>query len=165
MEIQQLLAEYCHGCDRCDVAHMAGVYWPDSWDDHGRNKASGPEYACIAISEILATTQVLSHHLGQSLIKLFGDEAGAETYFIAVTLEQAGDGTPICSQLGGRYVDRLERRDGEWKIKRREVIRDWSISLEVKQDFFAGAELPVGLRSSADLSYAALRMAHAGASG
>jgi hypothetical protein len=32
-EITQLLAEYVHGCDRCDTDAMASVYWDDSWDD------------------------------------------------------------------------------------------------------------------------------------
>jgi hypothetical protein len=27
---------------------------------------------------------------------------------------------------GGRYVDRLERRDGEWRIAARELVLDWT---------------------------------------
>jgi hypothetical protein len=30
---------------------------------------------------------------------------------------------------GGRYVDKLEKRDGEWRIKRRTVVMDWNQNL------------------------------------
>ena len=31
--------------------------------------------------------------------------------------------------FAGRYVDRFERRDGEWRIARRTVVHDWSRQL------------------------------------
>ena len=34
-EIRKTLAEYCHGCDRCDEPRMAGVYAEGGFDDHG----------------------------------------------------------------------------------------------------------------------------------
>ena len=30
-------------------------------------------------------------------------------------------------QFGGRYLDRLERRDGAWRISERVVVHDWSL--------------------------------------
>ena len=30
--------------------------------------------------------------------------------------------------MAGRYLDRLERRDGEWRILRRQVVTDWNAS-------------------------------------
>src|SRR3974390_288727 len=86
-DIKRTLAEYCHGCDRCDEPHMASVYRQESWDDHGHIKAPGPEFARLMTADILRRTQTLSHLLGQSLIKVDGDEAGAETYFLAVFRE------------------------------------------------------------------------------
>lgn len=160
-EITRLLADYAHGCDRCDTDAMATVYWDDSWDDHGVTQATGPEFARIMTAgRIPKETQTLSHLLGQSLIQVNGDEAGAETYFIAVTTSTAPDGTPRCNQLGGRFVDRLERRDGQWKIKHRIAVRDWSVSLKVEEDSYAKAQLTPGQRANTDPSYAALRREH-----
>jgi hypothetical protein len=159
-EITQTLAEYCHGCDRCDEGHMASVYLKDSWDDHGSVKATGPEFARVMTARILRDTETLSHMLGQSLIKVEGDEAGAETYFLAVMRNTAADGSPGCHQLGGRFLDRLVRDNGRWRIKERVVVRDWSLSVPVEQDYFAAAQLRAGFRSDDDHSYAVLRRTH-----
>jgi hypothetical protein len=145
-EITQTLKEYCHGCDRCDEQRMGSVYHDDSFDDHGNFKASGPEFAKLMTAEILATTKSLFHMLGQSLIKVTGNESGAE----------------MCNQLGGRFVDKLERRDGRWRIKHRVVVRDWGISLPIEADWTEKAGLLDGQRSGADPSFAALGLVHSG---
>lgn len=159
--ITRLLAEYAHACDRCDTERMAAIYWEDSWDDHGKDQATGPAFAELMTRELIpANCETLSHILGQSLINLAGDEAGAETYYLAVTRAVGADGQPICNQLGGRYVDRLERRAGEWRIKHRTCLRDWSVTLRVEDDHFAAAMLKPGHRSGEDLSYQVLGWQH-----
>jgi hypothetical protein len=161
-EITQTLKEYCHGCDRCDEERMASVYLEDGFDDHGNFKGPGREFAHLMTARILSTTESLFHMLGQSLIDVRGDEAGAETYFLAVSRDTREDGAPMCNQLGGRFVDKLERREGRWRIKHRIVVRDWSISMPIEADWTARAGLVDGQRSSADPSFAALGLAHGG---
>jgi hypothetical protein len=159
-DIRRLLAEYAHGCDRCDGALMGSVYVEDSWDDHGHVQASGAEFARVMTEEIIpGSCETLSHLLGQSLIELDGDTARAETYYLAVTRGTLDD-KPVCNQLGGRYVDRLERVDGRWLVKHRVCIRDWSVSLEVKADSFANARLTPGRRDRDDPGVALLGLAH-----
>lgn len=164
-DIRRLLAEYAHGCDRCDGALMGSVYAPESWDDHGNVKAPGQEFARSMTEEIIpATCETLSHLLGQSLIEIDGDNARAETYYIAVT-RTVVDGVPMCNQLGGRYVDRLERSDGAWKVGHRVCVRDWSVSIAVQADSFAEAELTLGERGPADPGVALLGLAHTAPNG
>jgi hypothetical protein len=161
-EIRKTLSEYCHGCDRCDEARMASVYLEDSWDDHGIYRGPGLEYSRIMTAEVLSTTDTMYHLLGQSLIKVDGDQAGAETYFFAVAGTTREDGVAMCNQLGGRFVDKLEREDGRWLIKHRSVLRDWAISMPVEQDWTKTAGLKDGERSNADLAFAALGRSHSG---
>lgn len=161
-EITRTLSEYCRSCDRCDEERMAGVYLEDSWDDHGIYQARGPEFARLMTAEILKTTESLSHMLGQSMITLDGDRAGAETYFLAVAMGAREDGQRMCNQLGGRFVDTLHREDGRWRIKNRVVLRDWAISLPVEADWTAHTGLKDGMRSNADPSFATLGRAHGG---
>ncbi|ORA08794.1 nuclear transport factor 2 family protein [Mycobacterium arosiense] len=161
-EITKTLADYCHGCDRCDESFMRDVYLEDSWDDHGAIQAPGHEFARVMTEQILATTNSLSHLLGQSLIKVTGDEAGAETYFLAVSRSTGDDGVEMCNQLGGRYVDKLRREDSRWLIKHRRVVHDWSISMPIRSDWTADQGLTEGHRSNADPSFAALGLVHAG---
>lgn len=162
-QIRELLAEYCHGCDRGDEVAMAATYAADSWDDHGTRKMEGRRFSIETIEEALRTTSLVSHLLGQSLIRVDGDTAGAETYFIATLLypSKTGDGETI-GQLGGRYVDRLVREDGEWRIQNRICVREWSHSHPVTGDWLATAGFTPQHRSQADASYAALGQTHSG---
>jgi hypothetical protein len=162
-EITKTLKEYCHGCDRCDEPRMASVYAQDGWDDHGHRRAPGLEYARLMTAEVLETTDSMYHLLGQSQIQVTGDDAGAETYFLAVARTTREDGTQMCNQLGGRFIDRLVREDGRWRIKHRTVMHDWSISLPIEQDWTADAGLREGARSDDDPSFSALGLVHGGA--
>ncbi|MEO6092002.1 MAG: nuclear transport factor 2 family protein [Novosphingobium sp.] len=157
-EIRQLLATYCHGCDRGDEVLMAGTYAQESWDDHGPRKMPGDRFAFETVAESIETARVVSHLLGQSLIALRGDEAGAETYFIATVVypARAPGGTEMLNQLGGRYVDTLVREGGGWLIKTRVCIREWSISHPVERDWLAGKGFVETMRGQADISNEAL---------
>ena len=141
---------------------MASVYLEDSFDDHGNFKAPGKQFAKLMTERILATTDSLFHMLGQSLINVDGDAAGAETYFFAVSRSKRADGVEMCNQFGGRFVDKLKREDGRWLIKQRVVVRDWAISLPIEADWTAEAGLLDGQRSGADPSFAALGLVHGG---
>lgn len=163
-EIRQLLATYCHGCDRGDEVEMAGTYAPESWDDHGPRKMEGRRFSIETVEESLRTTDLVSHMLGQSLIRVNGDTAGAETYFIATLLYPAKDGGEgeTIGQLGGRYVDTLVRQDGQWLIKHRVCVREWSHSHPVTGDWLAKAGFAGMARGQADPSYATLGLTHSG---
>ena len=164
-EIRKTLSEYCQGCDRCDEPRMAGVYGRDSWDDHGETKMPGPQFAQLMIKRILAETESLYHLLGQTVIQVQGDEAGAETYFLAATRARRQDGVEMCNQLGGRFVNRLRRENGRWRIAHRTVVRDWSISLPMTEPVWTRtAQLTEGQRSNADPCFAALGIQHLGRS-
>lgn len=159
-EIRQLLAAYCHGCDRADEVRMADTYCRESWDDHGSRKMDGREFAVVTVADAIATTDLVSHQLGQSLIRVDGDTAAAETYFIA-TLLHKDEGDTI-NQLGGRYVDALEREDGAWKIKKRLCVREWSVSQPVAADWLATAGFIPTQRGQEDVSCEVLGMPHEG---
>ena len=49
-----------------------------------------------------------------------------ETYGIAVHRSASG-AAHLNLSTGFRYVDRFERRDGEWRIAHRVAVTDWSL--------------------------------------
>jgi hypothetical protein len=74
------------------------------------------------------------HQTGNMLIEVQGDTAWCETYVTAfhAVPTSAPPGTfwggrdePYEGVAGGRYVDRLERRDGRWKIAERQTLVEW----------------------------------------
>jgi hypothetical protein len=59
--------------------------------------------------------------------------------------------------FGGRYVDRLEKRGGEWRIAKRTVVMDWNINQPTSsiwnEGMFASLQL-LGSRDRSDPVYA-----------
>ena len=146
-----------------DEVEMAGTYAAQSWDDHGPRKMEGRRFSIETVEESVRTTSVVSHMLGQSFIKVDGDRAGSETYFIATVIYPTkADRPQTLNQLGGRYVDRLVREAGQWRISDRMCIREWSISHPIERDWLAGRGFEETRRGQADHSYAALGLTHSG---
>jgi hypothetical protein len=139
-EIQDVLVRYCRAVDRGDLELLRSVYHPDATDDHGIFSGNAHEFAEWLLAVPGRGELVTQHHLTNSAVVVEGDTARAETYFVAV---HRRPGPPVTvGQFGGRYADRLERRDGTWRIASRVVVHDWSLhSTE-------GAEWP-GLESFA----------------
>lgn len=155
-DIRQVLARYCRSCDRCDEVGMAAVYADDSWDNHGYRSGEGKQFAHDSVQEMLETTKVVSHLLGQSSIWVNGDEARAETYFLATILYPSQNDIELINQVAGRYVDQLVREGGQWLIKNRLTLRDWSITHRVEQNLLAQAGFEEAGQGPLDPSYSAL---------
>lgn len=155
-EIRQQLARYCRGCDRADEALMASVYADHSWDDHGHRSGEGKQFARDTVKELLETAKIASHLLGQSLIEVTGDTAAAETYFHATLIYPPEDQTDFVNHIAGRYVDKFVRDDGQWLIKDRLTIRDWSITHRVEADPLSQQGIVDGGLGPGDASYRAL---------
>jgi hypothetical protein len=123
IEIQQVLARYSRGIDRMDRELILSVYWEDAYDSHAVCEGNPTEFADW-IGANMTRYRASNHMLGQSLIKLDGDQADTETYFAAFHHEPRDDEDTMVL-VGGRYHDLFERRRGEWRILRREVLIDW----------------------------------------
>lgn len=161
--IDKLVREYSHGCDRLDEVRMAAAYASESFDDHGRFRSSAQQFAHDVLAyQVENGVSMCSHHLGQSLVKLNGDEAGAETYFIATLQSKGPDGNQVLTHLGGRFVDELVRENGAWKVKNRICVRDWSSSAPILMDWLDGWNMVQGQRSGEDPSFKVLGVEHSG---
>lgn len=122
--IHDVLARYVRGIDRNDAAMLRGVYWEDATDDHGFFKGTGLEF--IAMSMEMAKDFAMIHVLGSTFIDLQGDLAYCDTPFIAFHSPHRNQ-SGHAYVLGGRYVDRLEKRGGsEWRIAERVVTHELS---------------------------------------
>ncbi|MET0178985.1 MAG: nuclear transport factor 2 family protein [Novosphingobium sp.] len=121
--IRQCLVALARGEDRRDAATISASLWPDSQTDYGVFQGSFAEYLAWVVpgAEAITNTQ---HVLGQSYIVLDEESAQAETQVISYHRVDMGAGErDTC--IGGRYLDRLERRSGEWRIAERTMLYDW----------------------------------------
>ncbi len=119
--IREVIYRFCRGNDRRDREMMQSCFHPDAIDDHG--VYSGPALGFYdAMAELDARVRAIHHLVGQSIIEVAGDHAAGETYATA-TIDGLLDDDEVL-MLTVRYIDRFERRDGEWKIADRFVAFD-----------------------------------------
>lgn len=129
-DIHECLMTYSRAVDRLDRALLLSVYHDDAVDDHGVFVGGPVAFADWVID--MHTRLHLSHQHCQfnSTIDLDGDVAHCETYYMFVGMNRTGE--PL-TMSGGRYLDRLEKRDGLWKIAERVCVRDWAPLKEIPQ--------------------------------
>lgn len=121
--IQDCLMTYSRAIDRLDRDLLLSVYHEDAIDDHGVFVGTREAFADWAIAMHRATHLSHQHCQFNSTCDLQGNVAHTETYYMFVGMNRRG--TPL-GMSGGRYIDRLEKRDGRWAIAARVCIRDWA---------------------------------------
>ncbi len=136
-KIRDCLAHLARGEDRRDAGLISACYWRDSITDYGVFVGTFDEYLAWVVpgSPAIPVTQ---HVLGQSVIQLDGDVAQVETHVTSYHRVNMGE-QERDTVIGGRYLDRLERRDGEWRIAQRTMLYDWF------QDFGASVDWSQGV--------------------
>jgi hypothetical protein len=121
-DIQEVLLRYTRGMDRHDAALARSAYHEDGRDDHGPYIGSGAGLVEWANGLHSDTMDGHQHYVTNTVIDLDGDTAHAETYYILAAVKKDQSGVLLG---GGRYVDRLERRDGRWGIVDRICTAEW----------------------------------------
>jgi hypothetical protein len=113
--------------------------------------------------DLLSRLVATQHHIGNVLITVEGENAYSESYWIAYHRipAQAGGAGIVAGRgeatdffVGGRYLDRFERRAGSWKIARRVGVHDWQ-RYEPAHDggFFETSAAQRGARGGSDRVY------------
>jgi hypothetical protein len=160
-EIQEVILRYCRSLDRLDRKGLESCFHPDSQHNHSY---VGPSSTfCDFAFEVLQACVATHHQLGNISIRVHGDLAFADSYFTAY--HRIGD-TPSAAFagaqpgedviIGGRYIDRFERRDGEWRIARRFGVHDWQrYETAADHGFYDGPETGRGRRDRTDHVYSA----------
>jgi SnoaL-like domain len=153
LAITDCIAAHARGCDRHDVDLITAAYHPDGVDEHGWVTNAGVEYGDWANRTHAATSRVHTHNITTHNCEIDGDTAHAESYAIVILLSRDARTAQVIS---GRYVDRLERRNGQWAIAvRRSTVEAMFLAdaSALQSSFFKDAGYPVGTRDRHDLSY------------
>jgi len=111
-EITRCLHRYSRGIDRCDTEVVVSCFHPDAVQDTGLYVGSPRGWAEMVNEFHLGRCVSQQHHLTNHVVDLDGDTAHVESYFWAVVREKVG----TTKLVSGRWLDRFERRDGEWRI-------------------------------------------------
>ena len=120
---------------------------------HGATVNAGPEYAAWANGVHGSTSTNHLHNVTTHTCEIDGDEAHAESYVIVTLL---GPDATTATVMCGRYVDRLERRDGVWRIAVRHATVELAYTADARllqSRYFTAQGYEHGTRDRSDLSY------------
>ncbi len=125
--IREVLWRYCRGVDRRDADIVTSCYHPDAHDDHAGNTYTGETVGQGLVdwmNEIMIKT---THNITTNTIEVNGDDAGSESYTTSMHIAKGQDGGENRTMLSvARYIDRFERRNGEWRIISRLVVPEFT---------------------------------------
>ena len=169
MAIQDVMYKWCRAIDHLDGEGMRAVFHSDAIDNHGPY-VGGVDGLVEWIRERHRPIPFSSHQISNMLIEFATADLALVETLVRTLQRYPADAKASLAQLSGgragkpgvgmdlltssRYVDRFERRNGEWRIARRTLIQDWKQLLEVT------AETPqpqpgwlVGRRDKQDFVY------------
>jgi hypothetical protein len=135
-KIRDCIARLARGEDRRDAELISACYWPDSTSDYGVFFGTFEQYLAWVVpgSPAIPVTQ---HVLGQSVIELRGDAARVETQVLSYHRVDMGK-EERDTVVGGRYLDQMTKRDGQWRIAQRTMLYDWFHDFGVSIDWSKG---------------------------
>jgi hypothetical protein len=135
-KIRLCIARIARGEDRRDRELIRTSYWPDSTVDFGIFDGNFEKYlAWVAPGS--PAVRLTQHVLGQTVIELNGNAALAETHVTAYHRINMGKEERDVV-LGGRYLDRFEKRSATWRIAKRTMLYDWLRDLGAAIDWSQG---------------------------
>ena len=124
-DILDCINRYGRGLDRLDAELIRDAFHPDAIDSHGAFVGGVDEFVTWAL-DVERPHRLTHHGITSHNCEVDGDQAHAESYVIFFVVTQ--DGKTV--QGGGaRYIDRLERRAGQWRIVVRRVLFDWTFKV------------------------------------
>ncbi|MCB2075275.1 MAG: nuclear transport factor 2 family protein [Novosphingobium sp.] len=152
-EILDCLTRTSRGNDRFDKELIVGAYHEDGWHELGQQLIRGSDYGEHANHAHAAICEASLHNLTMHSCEIDGDVAHTESYVIGLFADK---GAETSRMLGGRYIDRLEKRDGKWGIVLRratvEVLMEGKAVLPNGQGVVGSGYLR-GNRDRSDPSY------------
>lgn len=127
-EIEDALKRFARAVDRQDWKLARTLYHDGAFDDHGFFK--GPPDEFLAHITKTHVHQDHSMHFNTNVLIEFtaADKAFVETYVLVLQRFRPGDAKVPAGSAGlrvlasARYLDRFERRNGEWRVAHRTLV-------------------------------------------
>ncbi len=121
--------------DRQDVAQISSCWWEDGVDEHGAVVTFVPDYPARANMGHKMNFHMTAHNITNHLCEIDKDTAHCESYVMGGLhwLESStGSGSEgeTTTLAFGRYLDRMEKRNGEWRI----LVRRCTIEASINAD-------------------------------
>jgi hypothetical protein len=138
---------------------IRSAYWPDAIDTHLDFKGTVEQFIEWAFP-IMRQMDQSQHIVANVLMTVRGDKADVESYFYGYhRLVIDGQARDVIGC--GRYLDKFEKRNDEWRVAQRLVMTDWFRESPDSADWskgLMGQRLDIGKRKPEDPSYSLLNI-------
>jgi ketosteroid isomerase-like protein len=124
-QLRKLVHAYCRAVDRGDLAKLRDLYHHDAEDAHGAFSTGSADDFLGALSAARPYIRSMQHNITTVNFAIESNSAEGEVYTIATHTLSAGD-RDVEIVVGGRYLDKYEKRDGTWKLIARTIVTDWA---------------------------------------
>ncbi len=152
-EILDCVVHLARANDRFEAELQTASYHADGFHEVASTPIPGPLIGAHSNTAHAKICEANLHHVTMQSCEIDGDTAHAESYVIGMFLDKEIKRSRI---LSGRYIDRLEKRDGTWKIVVRratvEIILEGNAAM-LNLPFFRDRGYLKGSRDKSDLSY------------
>jgi SnoaL-like domain len=150
-EIRDVHLRFCRANDRRDEDLMRSCFHADAVIEL-HQPLTVDEFIALGRA-VLGHYTVTWHNTGNQLVEVDGDRAWAEHYTTSSHRIAASGSEPERDfVVSARYVDRLERREGDWRISHRILLVDFARTDPVGPGE-AGLGIRRGERDRSDGSY------------
>jgi ketosteroid isomerase-like protein len=124
-QLRRLVHAYCRAVDRGDIARLRTLYHDDAVDAHGAFSSGSADAFAEQLAAVRPYLRTMQHNITTENFAIDGDRAEGEIYTIAVHTLASGSGD-IDVIVGGRYLDKYEKRSDTWKFVERTIVTDWA---------------------------------------
>lgn len=144
--LHELNTAYCRAADRADDALMHSLWHPDAKVSYGEY-SGGFEGFCDYWAGVRDHFERLTHLIGTDYYQITGDRAVGETQVARIEVLERKSGVTD-RMIGGRFLDRFERRDGVWKLTGRAFVLDWNVNRPTTAQWDKGVFASLTLRGA-----------------
>ena len=152
-DLRKLYLRYARGVDRLDAELLRDCFHEDAVITTHREELRDEFVHNIMAG--LAGFKITQHLTSNIWVEVEGNHASGEAYAYANHRAPGKNGEVDTDyRWGGRYVDRFEKRDDEWRFISRVVMHDMDLVVKVDETWQPpGLGYTQGLHSTSDLVY------------
>jgi hypothetical protein len=128
--IHAVYLHYGRGIDRLDEHLYMSAFWPDARIHYGAEEAISRDehWSGHMLHGHRDRMHAWGHLLTNEFADIDGDTAHVEIYVTPMWVVK--EPSPSDVFWSGRYIDRLDRRDGEWRIAVREFMPHFAMKVD-----------------------------------
>lgn len=148
--LHTLNTRFSRALDRMDRNLMKSLWVDGAQVDIGIHQGDAQDFAAEVTNDNGRLESSFSS-ISNEYFEVEGDRANGELYVINVsTVVEGGEKTDLL--IGGRYLDRYQKVDGDWKIASRTFVHDWNMSHPTTAIWDEGLFGMIKLRGTRDKS-------------